>query len=431
MCIFHFVGYPFCSTALAWHQGTTHNTPLLLFVYVCFCNCLFKCLLPLFSWNAQVFLSLFCADPHSILNGNHQPFSSNGSSTTSNTAKDSLVQKVSSSSGSGKQPIHQPSSSNMLNGRNSSMKEDSIHENNNFLGQSLGNKTPPVPARATHTNHNPVPLPRTTASTSLRGTSGGQRTQESPKLLRNVRAEATPSSKGSGQGSESYSLSSPKTTHIKYSPTAPSSPRVRGSSLQRRSPSPMRDHQLSHVDIPQRLRTPEAAGSTRELPPLSPYTNNRVTPGSQGLASSLTSQDFTTKPVPESPQGPRKLMAPSKAEAVRSAYAQSPSLLTGLEKQPGGRQLRPGQGCAIMPGLGSLSGSSPLASPHRQRKTQCMTTARSSSKEQSLTKPYTRERKNSISEISDNEDELLEYHRWQREERLREQEMEKLVCDSH
>ena len=53
----------------------------------------------------------------------------------------------------------------------------------------------------------------------------------------------------------------------------------------------------------------------------------------------------------------------------------------------------------------------------------------SSTKEHNLMKPYTRERKNSISEISDNEDELLEYHRWQREERLREQEMEKLVSD--
>lgn len=52
-----------------------------------------------------------------------------------------------------------------------------------------------------------------------------------------------------------------------------------------------------------------------------------------------------------------------------------------------------------------------------------------SSKEQSLTKPHTRERKNSITEISDNEDDLLEYHLWQREERLREQEMEKQVCN--
>lgn len=40
--------------------------------------------------------------------------------------------------------------------------------------------------------------------------------------------------------------------------------------------------------------------------------------------------------------------------------------------------------------------------------------------------PGMRERKNSITEISDNEDDLLEYHRRQREERLREQEMERL-----
>lgn len=402
-----------------------------LFVYVCFCNCLFKCLLPLFSWNAhgQGFLSLSFADPHGVLNGN----SCNGDSKTNNKAKnlqDSLAQKVSSPSGSGKQPIHQPSPPNMLNGRNSSMKEDSIHENSSsFLGQSLGNKTPPVPARASHTNHTPVPLPRTSVSVTSRGTCGGQRAQESPKLLRNMRAEATssltPPSRGSGQGIENSSQSSHKPSPVKFSPTAPSSPRVRGSSLQKRSPSPMRDQQLSHVDVPQRLRTPDAAGSTRELPPLGPYTNNRVTPGSQSLVSSLTSQGLTSKPVPESPQGPRKLIAPSKAEAVRALYAQSPSSLSGLEKEPGGRQLRPGPGCAIMPGLVSLSGSSPLASPHRQRKTPCMTV------EQSLTKPYTRERKNSISEISDNEDELLEYHRWQREERLREQEMEKLVSDQH
>lgn len=40
--------------------------------------------------------------------------------------------------------------------------------------------------------------------------------------------------------------------------------------------------------------------------------------------------------------------------------------------------------------------------------------------------PVPRERKNSITEISDNEDDLLEYHRRQRQERLREQEMERL-----
>ncbi|XP_038565101.1 pleckstrin homology-like domain family B member 1 isoform X8 [Micropterus salmoides] len=365
-------------------------------------------------------------DSHSVLNGNHQSFLSNGDSKINNISKnlqDSLMLKASSSSGSGKQPIHQPSPSNMLNGRNDSMTEDSIYENSSsFLGSNLSNKTPPVLARST----TPVPHPRTSLSVASSCTTSGQRAQESPKLLQNIRAEAssspTPPRKESGQGTENFSLSH-KPALCKFSPTAPSSPRVRGSSLQKRSPSPMQDQHPSHVDVPQRLKTPEPTGSTslRELPPPSPCMSRRGTPG-----SSLASQGFTAKPVPESPQGPLKLIPPSKAEAMRALYTQNPSSLCGMEKKPGGRQLRPAPGNAIVSGLGSLSGSSPLASPHNQRKTTCMTIAGSSSKEQSLTKPYTRERKNSISEISDNEDELLEYHRWQREERLREQEMEKM-----
>ncbi|XP_028452102.1 pleckstrin homology-like domain family B member 1 isoform X8 [Perca flavescens] len=359
-------------------------------------------------------------DSHSVLNGNHQSFSSNGDSKINNIAKnfqDSLVLKV----GSGKQPIHQPSPPNMLNGRNSSMTEDSIYENSSsFLGQKLGSKTPPVPARSTHTEHSPVPHPRTSVSVASSGTTGGQRAQESPKLRRNVRADAT-------SGQEKSNLSH-KPCPVKFSPTTPSSPRVRGSSLQKRSPSPMREQHLSHVEAPQRLRTPEPIGATslREHPPLSPYMSRRGTPGSQGSSSSLASQGFTVKPSPEGSQGQLRLTTTSKAEAIRALYAQGPSPLSGLEKEPGGRQLRAGPGSGIMSGLGSRSGSSPLASPHRTRKTSCMTMAGSSSKEQSLIKPYTRERKNSISEINDNEDELLEYHRWQREERLREQEMEKL-----
>ncbi|XP_031712958.1 pleckstrin homology-like domain family B member 1 isoform X3 [Anarrhichthys ocellatus] len=359
-------------------------------------------------------------DSQSVLNGNHRSFSSNGDSKISNIAKnlqDSLVLKA----GSGKQPIPQPFPPNMLIGRNGSMTEDSIYENSSsFLGQNLGNKTPPVPARSAHTNHTPVPHPRTSLSVASSGTSGVQWTQESPKLLRSTRAEATssptPPNGGSGQGP------------VKFSPTAPSSPRVRGSSLQKRSPSPMRDQHLSHVEVPQRLRTPEPIGSTslRELPPLSPYMSSRATPGSQGSASSLASQGFTVKPVPEGPQGHLKLTTTSKEEAMRAMYAQGPSSFSGLEKESGGRQLRSGPGSAIMSGLGSLSGLSPLASPRSKKKTSCMNMTGSSSKEQSLVKPYTRERKNSISEISDNADELLEYHRWQREERLREQEMEKL-----
>ncbi|CAK6953719.1 pleckstrin homology-like domain family B member 1 [Scomber scombrus] len=369
------------------------------------------------------------SDSHSTLNGNHQSFSSNGESKINNIAKDlqeSLVLKATSSSpGSGKQPVPQTCPLNTLNGRNGSMKERSISENSNScLGQNLGNKTPPVPVRS----NIPVPHQRSSLSVASSRTSGGQRAQESPKLLRNVRAEATssptPPGRGSGQGSENSSLSH-RPSLVKFSPTAPSSPRARGSSLQKRSPSPMRDQgqQHSHVDVPQRLRTPEPTGSTslRELPPLSPYMSRRGTPGSQGLASSFTTQSFTAIPVPESPQGHHKLMAPSKAEAMRALYAQNPSPVSGQEKQ-----LRPSAGNPLISGSNPLSGSSPLSSPHNQRKTPCVTLTGSSSKEPSLMKPYTRERKNSISAISDNEDELLEYHRWQREERLREQEMEKL-----
>lgn len=116
------------------------------------------------------------------------------------------------------------------------------------------------------------------------------------------------------------------------------------------------------------------------------------------------------------------MRAPSKAEAVRAMYAQSPAALSGLDRDSGAQQIRPG--------LGSVTLSSPRASPSGQRKTSCMALTGSSSQEKSFTKPYTRERKNSISEISDNEDDLLEYHRWQKEERLREQEMEKQVGDA-
>ncbi|KAM6983866.1 pleckstrin homology-like domain family B member 1 isoform 10-T10 [Tautogolabrus adspersus] len=347
-------------------------------------------------------------DIHSVLNGNYQSPTSNGDSKNNNLAKnlqDSLVLKASSSSGS-KLPIRQNSPPNMLNGRNGSMTEDSC----SFRGQNLGNKTPPVPSRCPQINTTPVPHPRNTLSVAASGTSEGLRAQESPKLLRNVRAEATSSptpSRGSGHSTENSKIPSP----AKFSPAAPSSPRVRGSSLQKRSPSPMRDLHHSHVDVPQRIRTPEPTGSTslRNLPPHSPYTSRKGTLGLQGTAS-----------VPESPQGHSKLTA-SKAEAMRVMYAQSPSSLPELEKQPGGKQLRPG---VTMSGPGSMSGSSPFSSPRGQRKTPCVTG--SSSKDQSFTKPHTRERKNSISKISDNEDELLEYHRWQREERLREQEMEKI-----
>ncbi|KAK2828534.1 hypothetical protein Q5P01_019568 [Channa striata] len=364
----------------------------------------------------------FPPDSHSVLNGNHQFFTSNGDSKNNNITEklqESLVLKASpAAKASGKKPVSQPSPPNMLNGRKNSQTEGSIYENID------SNKTPPVPARFTQTNHNPVPHPRTSLPVASSGTRKGPRTQESPKPLRNVKVEVTSSTtlpnRGMGQGTENVSKPSSVRFHTLVVTPAPSNPRVIGSSLQKRSPSPMQEQ--GHVDVPQRIRTPEPTGSTslRELPPLSPHMSRRGSPASTGLASSHTLQGITTKSTPESPQSHRKLT--SKAEAMRALYAQSPSQLSGMEKEPGSRLFRPELGSAMTSGLGS----SPLASPHNQRKTSCVTVAGSSNKEQSLMRPQTRERKNSISEISDNEDELLEYHRWQREERLREQEMEKL-----
>uniref|UniRef100_A0A672Z3F0 Pleckstrin homology-like domain family B member 1 n=1 Tax=Sphaeramia orbicularis TaxID=375764 RepID=A0A672Z3F0_9TELE len=345
------------------------------------------------------------SNSQSVLNGTHQCFSNNGSSKINSLSKntqDLQVVKASSTSEPSKlakQTVPQPSN-------------ESTYENIGIvLNQNVGNKTPPVPARMPITTHTPVPHPRTSLSVASNVSSGGQRAQDSPKLLRNMRTEATSSPtqtcRGAGQGSDNCNTSQRQS---KFSPAAPSSPRVKGSTLQKRPPSPMREQGQP------RLRTPEPAGSTnlRELPPPSPHMSR----------SSLSAPLFTSKPVPDSPQGHRKLTPLTNAEAMRALYAQGPSPISGQEKEPGMRRPSPGGG--LLSGLGSLSSSSPLASPRSQRKSSCMKMSGGSNKEPSLTKPYIRERKNSISEISDNEDDLLEYHRRQREERLREQEMEKL-----
>ncbi|KAM4726688.1 LOW QUALITY PROTEIN: pleckstrin homology-like domain family B member 1 [Anableps anableps] len=338
------------------------------------------------------------SDPRSISNGNHKSFSDNNDAKLNGMAKtlqDTLKLKPSSSSsGFGKQPS-QPTVLDMPNGKEGSFPGSSNQENNSSISltQNVTNKPLAVP----------VPYPRTSRSVAWSGAGGTQRTQESPKPLRNVIKETTSSPKLHVRGLENSSISH-KPSSIKISRTAPSSPQLRSSSLQTRSHSPMRElgQPLSDVDAPHRM-----TGSTnlRELPRVSPFVSYRGSPGSQG--------------VPQSPQGQQKLLTPLKPEAMRALYTQSSSSLSGLEKQSESRLLRPGPPIGITSGLGSVSGLSPLASPSNERKTV-------SSKEGNPTKPYARERKNSISEISDNEDELLEYHRWQREERLKEQEMEKM-----
>lgn len=345
----------------------------------------------------------FClpsADPRSILNGNHKSFTDNNEpkpNGMTKTPQETLRLNPSSpSSGFGEQ-ASRPAALDMPNGKNSSSSGISNQENSSSISLTQNVTSKPLSV--------PVPYPRTSRSVAWSG--GTQRTQESPKLTRNVGKETKSSPKLDVKGLENSCISH-KHSSVKISRTAPSSPQLRSSSLQTRPHSPMREpgQPLSDVNVPHRM-----TGTTnqRELPRVTPFGSYRGTPGPQG--------------VPQSPRGQRKLLTPLTAEAMRARYTQSS--FPGMEKQSESRPLRPGLAIGITPGLGSLSGSSTLKGPSNERKTV-------SSKEWNHTKPYTRERKNSISEISDNEDELLEYHRWQREERLKEQEMEKMVsyeCD--
>uniref|UniRef100_A0A672I838 Pleckstrin homology-like domain family B member 1 n=1 Tax=Salarias fasciatus TaxID=181472 RepID=A0A672I838_SALFA len=170
-----------------------------------------------------------------------------------------------------------------------------------------------------------------------------------------------------------------------------------------------------------------AASSMRELPPLSPSMSRRgipVLPGAlPGTIPALRTPDSPSglgKLVPESPRLRRKTGSSSEEPTCsRGMRARSPSptsmMMEGNGGGVGARKASFGNSLSPAYSLGSLPGSSPVASPRTHRK---MSAGRPH--------PGMRERKNSITEISDNEDELLEYHRRQREERLREQEMERL-----
>ncbi|XP_071327736.1 pleckstrin homology-like domain family B member 1 isoform X15 [Trachinotus anak] len=171
------------------------------------------------------------------------------------------------------------------------------------------------------------------------------------------------------------------------------------------------------------------SSNMRELPPLSPSLARRgvpVLPGAlPGTVPTLRTPDSPSglgKLVPESPRLRRKTGSTSEEPMCsRGMRARSPSPTSAMMESGGGgggagvRKASFGNTLSPAYSLGSLPGSSPVASPRTHRK---MSAGRPH--------PGMRERKNSITEISDNEDELLEYHRRQREERLREQEMERL-----
>ncbi|NXL35914.1 PHLB1 protein, partial [Glaucidium brasilianum] len=202
--------------------------------------------------------------------------------------------------------------------------------------------------------------------------------------------------------------------------TPRAAPRPRAA-LQERPPSPFRElrdplapsRQPAVRPVPEaRLQPPESpraarrnVDSMRELPPLSPSLSRRA--ASPRVAPDAPSpKPRLGREVPGSPHARRR-----GPEELRGTGSPSPPLPVETP------QRRPSFGACLNPayGLGSPAMSSPWQSPCAPRK--------------SLGDPRPpqgpRERKNSITEISD-EDELLEYHRRQRQERVREQEMERL-----
>uniref|UniRef100_A0A8C3RT18 Pleckstrin homology-like domain family B member 1 n=1 Tax=Chelydra serpentina TaxID=8475 RepID=A0A8C3RT18_CHESE len=171
--------------------------------------------------------------------------------------------------------------------------------------------------------------------------------------------------------------------------------------------------------------------SMRDLPPLSPSLSRRAAPLPSALSpqartpqESPSQQTKLAKEVPESPRIRRKAARPlerhedfssSSSLTGKNLRTRSPSPIFQAELAS---QRKPSFGITLSPAysLGSLVMPSPRQSPRAQRKLSG-----------DLRLPVSaRERKHSITEISDNEDDLLEYHQRQREERLREQEMERL-----
>uniref|UniRef100_A0A8B9NFH3 Pleckstrin homology-like domain family B member 1 n=1 Tax=Accipiter nisus TaxID=211598 RepID=A0A8B9NFH3_9AVES len=224
---------------------------------------------------------------------------------------------------------------------------------------------------------------------------------------------------GPGEPWPAERLGDSQTGSPRLTPRVAPQPRA---ALQERPPSPFRElrdplapsRQPAGRAVPEaRLQPPESpraarrnVESMRELPPLSPSLSRRaVSP--RAAPDAPSPQPRLGREVLGSPRARRKGL-----EEPRVAGSPSPPLPVETP------QRRPSFGASLSPayGLGSPAVPSPRQSPRAPRKP--------------LGDPRPpagpRERKNSITEISDNEDELLEYHRRQRQERVREQEMERL-----
>ncbi|XP_036048998.1 pleckstrin homology-like domain family B member 1 isoform X10 [Onychomys torridus] len=297
------------------------------------------------------------------------------------------------------------------------------------LGRKGGHERPPSPGLRGLLTDSP-------AATVL---AEACRTAESPRLGGQLPVVAISLSEYPPSGARSQPTSIPGSP--KFQPPVPA-PRNKIGTLQDRPPSPFREppgtervlttspsrqvvgRTFSDGSATRTLQPPESPrlgrrglDSMRELPPLSPSLSRRAL---SPLPARTTPDPKLSREVAESPR-PRRWAAHGTSPedfsltlGARSRRTQSPSPTLGESLAPhkgsfSGR-LSPAYS------LGSLTGASPRQSPRAQRKLSSG----------DLRVPISRERKNSITEISDNEDDLLEYHRRQRQERLREQEMERL-----
>lgn len=298
------------------------------------------------------------------------------------------------------------------------------------LGRKRGHERPPSPGLRGLLTDSP-------AATVL---AEARRATESPQLGGQLPMVAISLSEYPASGACSQPTRIPGSPKIQ--PPVPA-PRNKVGTLQDRPPSPFReppgpervlttspsrqlvgrtfsDGSAAHI-----LQPPESPrlgrrglDSMRELPPLSPSLSRRAL---SPMPTRTTADPKLTRDVAESPR-PRRWAAHGASPEDFSLTLGARGRRTRSPSPTLGEPLAPRKGSfsgRLSPAysLGSLTGASPRQSPRAQRKLSSG----------DLRVPVARERKNSITEISDDEDDLLEYHRRQRQERLWEQEMERLV----
>uniref|UniRef100_A0A8C9EP18 Pleckstrin homology-like domain family B member 1 n=1 Tax=Pavo cristatus TaxID=9049 RepID=A0A8C9EP18_PAVCR len=305
--------------------------------------------------------------------------------------------------------------------------------------QEQGPAVPPVvPLRSSSYNHAVQPPPQRPPPPPYGGPSD-TRPAESPRAWRGaLDSPAVPHPLGEHRAG-SPRAQPPGSPRAAHRTLGSSVPRVRAA-LQERPPSPFREPRDPSAPgrQPAPRLLPDAVGpahgsqsgrglqppespraarrnveSMRELPPLSPSLSRRAA-SPRAAPDAPSPQPRLGREVPGSPRTRRKGHEEPSPAGGRNSRAGSPS--SPLSTEPSAR--RPSFSSCLSPAhsLGSLAVPSPRQSPRAQRKL---------SGDVRLPAGV-RERKNSITEISDNEDDLLEYHRRQREERMREQEMERL-----